>query len=95
MGISIELKAATQFLPISFEVQVATLNDVPATRDIPSASILHLTFDRNFDCPSARFGRNGGNTFKGYVGVAMIHILDIDPRIARHCLRAGRLHSGV
>jgi len=32
---------------------------------------------------------------KGYVAVTMIHILDIDPRIARHCLRAGRLHTGV
>src|SRR5665213_477909 len=26
---------------------------------------------------------------------AMIYVLDIDPRIARHRLRAGRLHSGV
>jgi hypothetical protein len=26
--------------------------------------------------------------------VAMIYVLDIDPRIARHRLRDGRLHSG-
>jgi hypothetical protein len=43
----------------------------------------------------ARFRRNGCNAFKGYIEVAMIHFLDIDLRIARHCLRAGRLHSGV
>lgn len=52
-------------------------------------------FNSKLSYASACFGRNGCNRFKGYVVVAMIHILDIDPRIARHCLRAGRLHSGV
>jgi hypothetical protein len=41
-----------------------------------------------------RFGRNGTDAFKGYVEIIMTHVFDIDPRIARHSLRAGRLHSG-
>jgi len=47
------------------------------------------------ECASARFRRNGSTAFKDHLEIAMMHAFDIDPRIARHCLRAGRLHSGV
>lgn len=39
----------------------------------------------------ARFRRDAGSGGSSYVGDDMIHVLDIDPRIARRCLRAGRL----
>jgi hypothetical protein len=31
----------------------------------------------------------------GYVDSAMIYVFDIDPRTARFCLHAGRLHAGI
>jgi hypothetical protein len=47
------------------------------------------------DAVRARFRRNGRGAFKNYVGLTMIHVLDIDTRVTRRCLHAGRLHSGV
>jgi len=43
----------------------------------------------------ARFGRDAGLGGRSYVGNDMIHVLEIDPRIARRCLRAGRLQAGA
>jgi len=43
---------------------------------------------------SARFRRNGIRAGKGYV-VGMTYTVDIDLRVARLCLHAGRLQSGV
>jgi len=42
-----------------------------------------------------RFRRNGRDVFKGYVELAMTHTLDINTRVTRRCLHAGRLLSGV
>ncbi len=43
----------------------------------------------------ARFRRNGHEAINDYVDRVMTKHVDIDTRIARHCLRAGRLTSGV
>ena len=45
--------------------------------------------------PSALFRRNGCGAFKDYLDSAMTYALDIDMRIARLGLHAGRLHLGV
>jgi hypothetical protein len=44
---------------------------------------------------SARFRRNDRDAKKDYVMSAMIYAFDIDTRIARLCVHAGRLHLGV
>lgn len=44
---------------------------------------------------SARIRRSGRDAEKSYLLGAMIYAFDIDMRIARLCLHAGRLHSGV
>jgi hypothetical protein len=41
------------------------------------------------------FGRVTGTAKSPYVVDDMIHVLDIDPRVARRCLRAGRLQAGA
>ncbi|MGX9426198.1 MULTISPECIES: hypothetical protein [Bradyrhizobium] len=43
----------------------------------------------------ARFRRNGDGAMWGYVECIMTYVVDIDPRIARFCLHAGRLHAGT
>lgn len=47
-------------------------------------------------CPQlgVLFGRDAERGGRSYVGHDMIQVLDIDPRIARHCLHAGRLQAG-
>jgi hypothetical protein len=42
----------------------------------------------------ARFRRNGRSAISDYVERAMTYALDIDTRIARLCLHAGRLQAG-
>jgi hypothetical protein len=44
--------------------------------------------------PGVLFGRDAEHGGRPYVRHDMIQVLDIDPRIARHCLRAGRLQAG-
>lgn len=44
---------------------------------------------------NARFRRNGRNANQSYVRYVMIFVFEIDIRIARLCMRAGRLHKGV
>ena len=39
----------------------------------------------------ALFGRDAGRRGRSYGSHDMVHVLDIDPRIARRCLHAGRL----
>ena len=41
------------------------------------------------------FGRNTGHGGRPYVGYDMTHAFEIDPRIARRCLHAGRLQAGA
>jgi hypothetical protein len=41
-----------------------------------------------------RFRRNGGLPITDYLA-RMTYVVEIDVRIARHCLHAGRLHAGV
>ena len=43
----------------------------------------------------ALFGRDTGHGGRSYGRHDMIHVLDIDPRIARRCLHAGRLQAGA
>jgi hypothetical protein len=43
----------------------------------------------------ARFRRNGDGGMWSYVQHAMTYVFDIDPRIVRFCLHAGRLHAGT
>jgi hypothetical protein len=43
---------------------------------------------------TARFRRNGSRAGNGYV-VGMTYTIESDLRIARLCLHAGRLQSGV
>ena len=50
-------------------------------RDILSAGVL--------------FGRDTARSGRSYGDHDMIHVFDIDPRIARRCLHAGRLQAGV
>jgi hypothetical protein len=42
-----------------------------------------------------RFRRNAGPPISDYVCQIMTYVVEIDARIARHCLHAGRLHAGV
>jgi hypothetical protein len=44
---------------------------------------------------SARFRRNGASATWRYVECIMTYVFDIDPRIARFFLHAGRLHAGT
>jgi hypothetical protein len=57
------------------------------------STILRRKTDR--PARSARFGRNGFGGVNGYVRVAMTYTFDIDARVARLCLHAGRLQAGV
>jgi hypothetical protein len=41
-----------------------------------------------------RFRRNGGLPIADYVHDAMTYVVEIDARITRHHLHAGRLHAG-
>jgi hypothetical protein len=43
----------------------------------------------------AFFGRDTGRGGTSYGRCDMTHVLDIDPRIARHCLHAGLLQAGA
>jgi hypothetical protein len=43
----------------------------------------------------ALFGRDAGHGGRSYVHYDMTQLLNIDPRIARHCLHAGRLQAGA
>jgi hypothetical protein len=49
---------------------------------------------RSVDHSTARFRRNVGEANRDYVSV-MTTFFDIDPRIARLCLHAGRLQAGI
>jgi hypothetical protein len=44
--------------------------------------------------PSARFRRNGRGADRAYARCAMMIAIDIDMRIVRLCLHAGRLQAG-
>lgn len=39
-----------------------------------------------------RYTGHGGRSYRDY---DMVHVPDVDPRIARHCLHAGRLQAGA
>ena len=50
---------------------------------------------RNILSAGVLFGRDTGRSGRSYGDHDMIHVLDIDPRIARRCLHAGRLQAGA
>ena len=49
----------------------------------------------SFALLSARFRRNDRDARRDYVVGAMIYVFDVATHMARLCLHAGRLHSGV